>query len=658
MKTRHLVIAVVLFALLAGSAAFAQTLPQYTRQFGSDTYDHANKIVADPSGNVYVAGYTHGVINAPSRPGANTSAGGKDAFVAKFDPQGALLWVTQFGSTGDDSVEGIFLHNLFGTLTLYVAGSTNGSMPGGPQRGMNPLAGGVDLFAAKIDPSSGTISWVRQYGTAGDDIAYGLVADQNAMIYVVGSTTGRLDGVTEPGATRDAFLLKLNASGDWMEINQFNIASNPLDTEAYAVAIESLSNPSLFVTGRVQGNEEGSLFVAKFDTHLNPASLGQSVVTLGGRNKGSDSDTGWAIAVDQSGNVIVAGSTKGAFEGNASAGGDDIVVVKLTARLATVWTHQYGTDALDAARGVAVDAEGSIYVTGVTGFPSGPGLDGQAHRGDYDIFLTRFAPDGRKIYTRQVGTEARDWADGIAVDPAGNVYLAGATEGALVNQNFGLWDAVLIKYGSDGPVPPPPPAPRPVTDFFINGIVRELPSGSPLSAVTITVKDWGGNEVASGSTGTSGQFGWQVPAAGRYSIHKLKIGYTAQVDPEVVEVTAEAPTATLVSTMQKIVVKTQMSFRKGYNTVRFTKLPSGDKSVNTVFGQYAGNPYVGLLFSFDRPMQYLLLSGGRTVGNLKALEFGRSYMMYTSRAFVLDTTDWVGADTAPPATTYRGRVQY
>ena len=132
--------------------------------------------------------------------------------------------------------------------------------------------------------------------------------------------------------------------------------------------------------------------------------------------------------MDQSGNVIVAGSTLGAFEGNASAGGEDIVVVKLTSRLAPVWTHQYGTDAVDAARGVAVDAEGSIYVTGVTGFPSGPGLDGQAHRGDYDIFLTRFAPDGRKVFTRQVGTEARDWADGIAVDPAGNVYLVGYTD--------------------------------------------------------------------------------------------------------------------------------------------------------------------------------------------------------------------------------------
>ena len=507
-----------------------------------------------------MAGYTHGVINAPSRPGANTNAGRKDAFVAKFDPQGALLWVTQFGSTEDDSVEGIFLHNLFGTLTLYVAGSTNGSMPGGPQRGMNPLAGGVDLFVAKIDPSSGTISWVRQYGTAGDNIAYGLVTDQNAMIYVVGSTTGRLDGVTEPGASSDAFILQLNSYGDWMNrVNQFSIASAPLDTVAYAVAIGSGNYPYLFVTGRVQGNEESSLFVAKFDTYLNPPpeNLGPGVVTMGGRNKGSDSDTGLAITIDAGGNVIVAGSTLGAFEGNTSAGGEDIVVVKLTSRLAPVWTHQYGTDAVDNARGVAVDAEGSIYVTGVTGFPSGPGLDGQAHRGDYDIFLSRFAPDGRKVFTRQVGTEAQDWTDGIAVDPAGNIYIVGYTAGAMGDQNFGLWDAFLIKYGSDGPVPPPPPAPRPVTDFFINGIVRELPSGSPLGAVTITVKDWGGTEVASGSTGTSGQFGWQVPAAGRYFIHKLKIGYTAQVDPDVVEVTAEAPTATLVSTMQKIVVKTQ-----------------------------------------------------------------------------------------------------
>ena len=104
-----------------------------------------------------------------------------------------------------------------------------------------------------------------------------------------------------------------------------------------------------------------------------------------------------------------------------------------------------------------------------------------------------------------------------------------------------------------------------------------------------------------------------------------------------------------------------MSFRKGYNTVRFDKLPAGNRSVGAVFGQYAGNPYVGLVFSFDRPMQYLLLHGHKkTVGNLAQFEFGRSYMIYTSKAFNIDTTDWT-ADVAPatslPSTKYRGKIR-
>jgi hypothetical protein len=50
--------------------------------------------------------------------------------------------------------------------------------------------------------------------------------------HVVGSTTGRLDGVTEPGATSDAFIMKLDGSGNSFEIRPFNVASAPLDTVA------------------------------------------------------------------------------------------------------------------------------------------------------------------------------------------------------------------------------------------------------------------------------------------------------------------------------------------------------------------------------------------------------------------------------------------
>jgi hypothetical protein len=419
------------------------------------------------------------------------------------------------------------------------------------------------------------------------------------------------------------------------------------------VAVDSsTSYDYIFVTGLARAYENGSLFIAKFDAWCELKKL----VTAGGPRNGSDNDIGRAIAVDSKGNVIVAGSTLGAFDGNAWSGSEDIVVVKYTTNLGKLWSYQYGTTTNDAAYGVAVDAEDSIYITGITGYPGGPSLDGQTYLGASDIFLTRFSPDGRKLFTRQVGTASQDWAYGIAVDPSGAIYLAGATEGVMGDQGFASIDAVLIKCDKDAPVP------RPVTEFFINGIVKELPSGSGLENVSITVKDEIGSVVGEYLTDVSGKFPAKVSRAGRYFIHKLKIGYKAQVDPDEVEVTEAAPTATPVSNMQKFVVKTDLSFRKGYNTIRFTKLPVGDRSVNAVFGSYAGNPYVGLLFSFDRPMQYLLLPNYKTVGNLKTLEIGRSYMIYTSRAFTIDTTYWVSQEVIPattlPSTKYRGAVSY
>jgi hypothetical protein len=529
-------------------------------------------------------------------------------------------------------------------------------MPGGVEQSgappENKNTGRADAFVAKIH-SGGTLRWIKQFGTDKDDFAYGVITDRSGLVYVVGSTNGNIDGVTDPGTYSDAFLLQLDANGNKIRVTQFNVATRPLDTYAYGVAVDSsTAYDYIFVTGLARAYENGSLFIAKFDTWCTQKKL----VTVGGPKNGSDNDIGRAIAIDSKGNVIVAGSTLGAFDGNAWSGNEDIVVVKYTTNLGKLWSYQYGTTTNDAAYGVAVDAEDSIYITGITGYPGGPGLDGQTYLGASDIFLTRFSPEGRKLFTRQVGTASQDWAYGIAVDPSGAIYLAGATEGVMGDQGFASIDAVLIKCDKDAPVP------RPVTEFFINGTVKELPSGSGLESVSITVKDEIGQVVGDYLSDSAGLFASKVPKAGKYFIHKLKIGYKAQVDPDEVTVTETAPSAAPISYMEKIVVKTGMSFRKGHNTVRFTKLPAGERSVNAVFGRYAGNPYVSLIFSFDRPMQYLLLHGHRTVGNLKTLEFGRSYMIHTSRAFTIDTTYWVSQEVLPatvlPSTKYRGKVQY
>jgi hypothetical protein len=666
MKARYLVAAVILYTLLAGSALAdtAPVSPLYTKQFGSSQIDYARKVVADDAGHVYVAGSTHGAFGATSQGTLNTNQGGADAFVAKFDAQGTLLWVTQFGSAADDFIEGLALDK---DGFLYVAGWTEGSMPVGfhqPASPGNNNAGGKDAFVAKISAAErydaagkvdlgGTIFWIQQFGSAEDDYASSVATDKSGSIFVAGSTEGSIDKSTAPGGFSNAFLFKFEpVGGAWITRVQFNAGTEPVDTHAYAVTVDSVSsvyNESVYVTGLASGNKSGSLFVAKYTDQCTFVKL----VTLNYPGSENNTDVGRAIVTDRVGNVIVAGSTLGAFDGHPWSGQEDVFVVKYTASLNKRWSIQYGTASNDAAYGVSVDDYDSILVTGVTGLPAGPGLDGKPFLGASDIFLTRIATnDGRRIYTRQIGTTAQDWAYGVTVAPSGHIYLAGATEGAMGNPVSGSIDAVLIQYDKDGPVP------TPVTDFYINGTVKELPSGSPLSVVSISVKDGGGMEVGSYTTDVSGQFSSKVPATGKYFVHKLKIGYTAQLDPDEVEVTEAAPTATLVSNMQKIIVKTEMAIRKGYNTVRFTKLPAGERSVNAVFGPYAGNPYVGLIFSFDHPMQYLLLHGHKTVGNLKTIVFGRSYMIYSSKPFTIDTTYWVGPDAPPPATTYQGKVQY
>ncbi|HET6490214.1 MAG TPA: SBBP repeat-containing protein, partial [Syntrophales bacterium] len=558
------------------------------------------------------------------------------------------------GSAADDFVEAISLDK---KGSLYVTGWTRGSLPGGAEQSgtPNPNAGGADIFLAKINTQSGEALWINQAGTGKDDFAYGVATDRSGLVYVVGSTNGAMDGATDPGDHSDAFIMQFNTTGDKIYANQFNVATPARNTYAYAVAVDSTNArfDYIFVTGLVQAYENGSLFVARFDTWLDTDT--RKIVTSGGPLNGSDDDFGRAIALDSKGNVIVAGSTSGAFDGKVSSGSEDIIVVKYTNGLNKLWSFQYGTTTNDVAYGVAVDAEDSIYITGITGYPGGPGLDGQTYLGASDIFLARLSSDGQKLFTRQVGTTVQDWAYGITIDASGAIYLAGATEGTFGESNSGIIDAVWIKYDKDGPVP------RPVTEFYINGTVRELPSDSGLESVSITIKDDLGTVVGDYLTNSSGRFDSKVTKAGRYFIHKLKIGYTAQVDPDEVELTAAAPVVAPVSFMEKIVVKTQMSFRKGYDTIRFTKLPAGDRSVNAVFGKYAGNPYVGLIFSFDRPMQYLLLANQKTVGNIKALEFGRSYMIYTSKPFVIDTTYWVGPEPLPatilPASKFQGKVR-
>jgi len=199
----------------------------WTRQFGASWIDEALAVAADSSG-VYVAGYTDHALPGQS------SAGGTDAFVRKYDASGVEAWTQQFGTPGTDVANALVVD----PSGLYVAGATDGTLPGQTNGGVG------DAFVRRYD-SSGAELWTRQFGTSMDDGAVSLATDESSVL-VAGYTFGTFPGQTNHGS-RDAFVRKYDDSGLEMWTRQ---VGTPADDLPYGVAANA---SAVYVAGYTYG---------------------------------------------------------------------------------------------------------------------------------------------------------------------------------------------------------------------------------------------------------------------------------------------------------------------------------------------------------------------------------------------------------------------
>ena len=150
-------------------------------------------------------------------------------------------------------------------------------------------------------------------------------------------------------------------------------------------------------------------------------------------------------------NVLVAGTTYGDLDGETSPGSPAVFVTKYASDTTRVWTRVFGSTSTDVGQAVAADGAGNVYVTGDT---LGGAFDGVAAIGLSDGFLTKFDSDGTRQWTKVFGTTASERVYAIAVDGSANVYAVGETTGDLDGpggqSNAGSWDAFLIKFDSGG----------------------------------------------------------------------------------------------------------------------------------------------------------------------------------------------------------------
>jgi Ca2+-binding RTX toxin-like protein len=258
----------------------------WVKQWGTVNYDQADDIALDSSGNLYISGRTNGNLGG-------TNAGSSDAFLAKYDLNGHQIWLEQLGSSGNDTgSEGVeVITDSAGNV--YIASSTNGNLGG-------TNAGGKDAWVAKYD-SSGNQLWLKQFGTAADDIATDVKTDAFGNLYLTGQTSGSLGG-TNAGGT-DAWFAKYDENGNLLWIQQTGTSADDS-----ATGIAPITAGNFYLTGGTEGSLGGpntgdfDIWVAKYSQSSNLIpTLGNSTYYLTTATTWTDAE---AQAVAMGGHLV------------------------------------------------------------------------------------------------------------------------------------------------------------------------------------------------------------------------------------------------------------------------------------------------------------------------------------------------------------------
>jgi hypothetical protein len=422
--------------------------------FGGDNSEEGMSLALDSSGNVFIAGYTYSV-DFPATPGAykQSYAGGRDGFISKLNGDlTTLLASTLLGGSNEDYFTALRLDN---SENVYLTGYTRSpefpTTPGAFDRSTDTLH---DVFIAKLNSDLTVLLAATFLGTRVDDFehagncAWSLALDNSGNVYV----TGKTDMVDFP-TTRGAFDPTYNGfrhyrSGKWPRYY--------FDSDVFISKLD------------------GNLTTLKASTYLGASNPDHFSSYYGN----IDNETGYSLALDNSGNVCLTGETSssnfpvtaGAYDPTFNSDDDhcDSFVAKFNNNLSSLLASSYlGGHEDDHANSIVLDSLGNVYVSGYTmsnDFPITPwAYDGVNL--SYDVFISKFDGGLTKLLASTfLGGSDGNEGHSLALDDSGNIYLAGNTSSSdfpttpeaydqsYYREPYGNSTAFISKLNGSGPM--------------------------------------------------------------------------------------------------------------------------------------------------------------------------------------------------------------
>ena len=307
-------------------------------------------------------------------------------------------------------------------------------------------------------------------GTATDDstASYGLQitpganetvnlssADATPSLYLAGNTGTASETTTTVNGTtsttppdQQGRLVKISGIDDSNPQSTFSVTASPTTGNTTASDMVTDSSGNVYVVGSATGNigqqiNQGTqdVYLTKYDSAGNV--LWSNLVGSAG------SATGYSVALNPKGGVVVAGSTTADLTTTAIADGNtDTFVASYDSSGDQNWVKQIQTLAQNQPASVSVDSNGNVYVGGSVGgfpvtidgqtqtLPGGVIGSGQTAQGGTDAYLAKLNSSGTVVSENQFGTSGTDQVSATATTASGDLIVASVQNGQAIISKY------------------------------------------------------------------------------------------------------------------------------------------------------------------------------------------------------------------------------
>jgi hypothetical protein len=455
-----ILLTLVLIAALVAGRVTAATLG-FSTYLGGAEYDGAYAVTVDAAGNVYVGGSTDSAGTFPLLNPFQPDYGGgdADAFIAKFDPEGQLIFSTYFGGAGYDAVNDLALDR---DGNLLVVGETRSvDLPSTPEAFQPDYGGGSafgfgDGFIARFSPDGQKLLYCSYFGGSGDDRIWSVAVAGNGDVCLAGHTDSRnfpLKNALQSvygGGDSDAFIARLNPSLTNLTFSTYLGGGHRDEDPQVALDADGLIyvggstlstnfpvTPGAFQTEHLVVPEIGD----NWDGFIAKLTADGSTLLYSTYVGNATADSVLGIAADSAGSVYVTGSISASwdegtfplgFQPEPGYGPSDGWVAKLKPDGSNFeWFSYLGGSGEESGFDIGLDQDNNIHITGVTtsaNFPTRDAVQPGFAGGGQDAFVARISPDGMELlYASYLGGSWQDWGYRLAVHPQGGVVVVGQT---------------------------------------------------------------------------------------------------------------------------------------------------------------------------------------------------------------------------------------